>query len=403
MSVEDHKKDRNRDSVKTTTATMPDGKEARIRWDSSNMKSHYPKVLNLSTTHEEITLSLGGDQTRNAGHDQEAYQVSDRIVMSPFTAKRLAILLNDVISKYEAKYGPLEENGSQSTRKSSSPEVRQEVPDHSAEIFPEKAGLLFQLVKNLNLEVGYERSFKVSEKTLLGNRFLLGFSKKSVEQNPSERILGICERIDMPETFLEDFSAKLSEANYVHFGFEENERTCIYKAYLEFYDKIEEEIKNRPSQSAQFLLHLGYKWDVSDNTRRALTTYTWYRSLSVEDILLRLANILDPQKYRKPIEIAKGILNTASSRIPPHDILYLEVSEENNPRRSFDINTYRAALELRELHPLLSKMCQHYSISSETFHALYDQVKTKIFGHLSGGIDREGKDFLTVYYGVEGY
>ena len=135
MSVEDHKKDRNRDSVKTTTATMPDGKEARIRWDSSNMKSHYPKVLNLSTTHEEITLSLGGDQTRNAGHDQEAYQVSDRIVMSPFTAKRLAILLNDVISKYEAKYGPLEENGSQSTRKSSSPEVRQEVPDHAAEIF----------------------------------------------------------------------------------------------------------------------------------------------------------------------------------------------------------------------------------------------------------------------------
>ena len=64
---------------------------------------------------------------------------------------------------------------------------------------------------------------------------------------------------------------------------------------------------------------------------------------------------------------------------------------------------YRAALELRELHPFLSEMCQHYSISSETFQAIYDQVKTKIFGHLSGGIDREGKDFLTVYYGVEGY
>jgi hypothetical protein len=28
-------------------------------------------------------------------------------------------------------------------------------------------------------------------------------------------------------------------------------------------------------------------------------------------------------------------------------------------------------------------------------------METKIFGHFSGGIDREGKDFLTVYFGLE--
>ncbi len=382
---------------------MPGGRKVRIRWDSSNMRSHYPKVLNVSTAQEEITLSFGGDQTQKADHDEEGYQVSDRIVMSPFTAKRLVALLNDVIRTYEAKYGPLVKGGSPSTVESPAPAIRQEVPDHSTEILPEKAGQLFQLVKNLNLEVGYERSFKVSEKTLLENRFLLGFSKSSIKPNPHERILEICERMEMPVIFLEDFSEKLSEANYVHFGFEENESTCIYKVYLEFYDRIEEEIKNQPNESEHFLLHLGFKWDVSDNTRHALTRYAWYRSLEVEDILVRLANILDPQKYRNPFEIAKGILSTASSRIPHHDILYLEVSEENNPRRSFDINMYRATLQLRELDPLFSKMCQHYSISSDEFHALYDQVKTKRFGHLSGGIDREGKDFLTVYYGVKGH
>ena len=403
MSEEDLKNNHHRDAVKTTTATMPGGRKARIRWDDSKMRSHHPKVLNVSTAQQEISLSFGGDQTRKAPQDDEGYRLSDRIVMSPFTAKRLVTLLNDVILKYEAKYGPLEEGGSQSTIKSPTPAIRQAVPDHSAEILPEKAGLLFQLVKNLDLEVGYERSLKVSQKTLLENRFLLGFSKKSIEQNPHERILDICKGMEMPDAFMEDFGEKLSEANYVHFGFEENERTCIYKVYLEFYDKIEEEIKKQANESDQFLLHLGYKWDVSDNTKHALTKYTWYRSLAVEDILVRLADILDPEKYRKPFEIAKGILDTGSSKIPHHDILYLEVSEENNPRRSFDINMYRAALELRELHPFLSEMCQHYSISSETFQAIYDQVKTKIFGHLSGGIDREGKDFLTVYYGVEGY
>ena len=48
-------------------------------------------------------------------------------------------------------------------------------------------------------------------------------------------------------------------------------------------------------------------------------------------------------------------------------------------------------------------MCLHYSIPSEAFHTLYNPVKTEIFGHLAGGIDRDGKDFLAVYYGVEGY
>jgi hypothetical protein len=46
-------------------------------------------------------------------------------------------------------------------------------------------------------------------------------------------------------------------------------------------------------------------------------------------------------------------------------------------------------------------MGQHYAIPSEEFHPLYEGVKNKTFGHIAGGIDREGRDFLTVYYGVE--
>ena len=403
MSEKDLEKKHHSDAVKTTTATIPGGRKTKIRWDDSNIRSHHPQVLNLFTTRQEVILSFGEDRIRNAAQGEQGYQLSDRIVMSPFTAKRLSTQLNDVIRTYEARFGPLEKGSSQSTVKSGSPAMQSEVSEHSTEIRPEKAGQLFQLVKNLGLEVGYERSFKVSEKILLENRFLLGFSKGGIKQNPHKRILDICEGMEMPAPFMENFDEKLPEANYVHFGFEENQKTCIYKVYLEFYDKIREEIKSRANKSEHFLLHLGFKWDVSDNTRHALTKYTWYRSLTVEDILVRLANILDPGKYRKSLAIAEGILTAASSRIPHHDILYLEVSEENNPRRSFDINMYRAALELRELHPFLTEMCQHYSISSETFRALYHQVKTKIFGHLSGGIDREGKDFLTVYYGVEGY
>jgi hypothetical protein len=46
-------------------------------------------------------------------------------------------------------------------------------------------------------------------------------------------------------------------------------------------------------------------------------------------------------------------------------------------------------------------MGRHYSIPPEQFSALYEGVRDKTFGHIAGGIDREGRDFVTVYYGVE--
>jgi hypothetical protein len=229
----------------------------------------------------------------------------------------------------------------------------------------------------------------------------LGFKKERIKQKSCERILDICRRMDMPEDLLETYRERLSEANYLHFGFEENERTWLYKAYLEFYDTFEKEIRNQPGKVAPFLMFLGFKWDALDHRKRSVTRYTWYPLLSVEDMLIRLSNILDSHKYRNLFEITEGFLGMAARKIPPHDMFYLEVAEENNPRRSFDINMYRAGIQLSELGPGLAKMCQHYGIPSEEFHAVSDRFKTKTFGHVSGGIDREGRDFLTVYYGVE--
>lgn len=377
------------------------GDKTKIIWDDSKVRSHHPNVIDVSGSREEIVLSFGRDPELGEGLDEETVQLSDRIVMSPFTAKRLGRLLDSVIGEYESEYGCLDVKPSPVTGPDQDPSLQPNVSRIKRS--DEKVGLLLQLVKNLNVQVGLERSFKISDHTLLGNRFLLGTSKGAISPEPHERILHICKRMDMPENFLEIFKENLTQANYVHFGFEENVTSCIYKVYLELYEEIEKEIKIRPDKTDPFLLHLGFKWDASDNTKKALTRYTWYPLLAIEDILVRLSNILDPHGYKITLEIAKDIVSMASSRVPHNAILYLEVSEENNPRRSFDINMYRAKLQLRELYPFLLKMCGHYSIASEHFHALYEQAKSKRFGHLSGGIDREGRDFLTVYYGVEGY
>jgi hypothetical protein len=97
--------------------------------------------------------------------------------------------------------------------------------------------------------------------------------------------------------------------------------------------------------------------------------------------------------------MATDFLDIVSTRTTHIEVNYFEVTEENSKRKSFDINVYQANLQLEELYPLLLKMCRHYSIPSGEFHALYEPFKSKIVGHLSGGIGRDGKDFLTVYFG----
>ncbi len=44
-------------------------------------------------------------------------------------------------------------------------------------------------------------------------------------------------------------------------------------------------------------------------------------------------------------------------------------------------------------------ICRHYSIPEEQFHKLYEPAKSHILEHLAGGIDRQGRDFFTIYYG----
>jgi hypothetical protein len=78
-----------------------------------------------------------------------------------------------------------------------------------------------------------------------------------------------------------------------------------------------------------------------------------------------------------------------------------EADEEGNPRRSFDVNMLQAKVLLSELYPLWAAMCEHYAVDLETFDALFTPIRNELFAHIQGGVDREGRDFITIYYGSE--
>ena len=84
-----------------------DQQQLKVRWDNTTMRSSYSNVCNVAGTREEIVLLFGMNQSFNADQNEMTIQLNDRIVLSPFVAKRLAGLLDAVIKDYESKYGTL--------------------------------------------------------------------------------------------------------------------------------------------------------------------------------------------------------------------------------------------------------------------------------------------------------
>lgn len=80
----------------------------KVNWDDSNMKSVYANVANVASTREEVVILFGTNQAWKGVEEEVTIQLSDRVILSPFAAKRLATLLNNVVGQYEARFGSLE-------------------------------------------------------------------------------------------------------------------------------------------------------------------------------------------------------------------------------------------------------------------------------------------------------
>ncbi|MGY0219438.1 DUF3467 domain-containing protein [Endozoicomonadaceae bacterium StTr2] len=79
--------------------------ETKIKWDDSKMRSTYANVCNVSSTREEITMLFGLNQAWNAQQKELTIELSDRIILNPHAAKRMAVLLNNVLEQYEERFG----------------------------------------------------------------------------------------------------------------------------------------------------------------------------------------------------------------------------------------------------------------------------------------------------------
>ena len=79
-----------------------------VNWDDSKMQTTYANVVNASSTREEVSVFFGTNQTWNVKEDKElVIQLTDRMVLNPYAAKRLSVLLNKIMAEYETRFGKL--------------------------------------------------------------------------------------------------------------------------------------------------------------------------------------------------------------------------------------------------------------------------------------------------------
>jgi hypothetical protein len=80
-----------------------------VQWNDKNMATHFANVVNVQSTREQVELFFGTNQTWNVSEGSAvAVDLSNRIILTPFGAKRLLAILSGVLREYETRHGTLE-------------------------------------------------------------------------------------------------------------------------------------------------------------------------------------------------------------------------------------------------------------------------------------------------------
>ena len=103
------------DKPGATTVQVPkpapqSGTRQTLRFRTDNLKSSYCNLCNATSTREEVVLNFGLNQNWDqptAKPDVLEVDLQDRVVLSPFAAKRLSEALAKLVGDYEARYGKL--------------------------------------------------------------------------------------------------------------------------------------------------------------------------------------------------------------------------------------------------------------------------------------------------------
>lgn len=241
-------------------------------------------------------------------------------------------------------------------------------------------------------EFNQERSIKIQPHSVTYRRILLGIEK---QQKTTQEWITLFRQLDMPTDASHLLFDKMDKANTVLFAIEEGKATTL-KVYLEFWDYLVELIQQGKQTHEAFALNQGIKWDPDNPNSWVKDTYWCYPMLKTEEITTRLSNLLQDHSAAF-LPVLASILANNKQFPAESDLVYMEVSDANSLRKSFDINCYKKGLHVKDLLPAAMQLASQWSTSSE-FEKHIKPFMDYPLGHVSGGVNRQNIPFLTLYF-----
>ena len=240
------------------------------------METRAANAFKLSLEGGDLVLEFGNVVRNGASSGPAAVAVTDRITLPLDIGRRLAIGLDECLQPHaaalraeEAKALPPAE-AAVAARPGAAP-VRP--PSEEA---GERAAQLLRMVGNLGVPYLYERSFRMCDRALLANRFLLTLDTLDIPGEPRRRgcsksaIAWRCRSAARQEA-----QANFAMAKCVHFGFEADGHRLHLQALSWSAGFRTRRRRGRAQSRTPVLLHLAFKWDLAAGA--AVTSRYWWR------------------------------------------------------------------------------------------------------------------------------
>ena len=258
---------------------------------------------------------------------------------------------------------------------------------------------VIRLVEALRAPYGLERSVKIAPGRLADDRCLISVGRLALGLSPADRLIEIGRALSMPTALDEGLRAGLDGADVVHFGFEAAEDEDVYKIYLEYASQVRQAIA--AGSRAPRLVHLAYKWSAMRPDRYNVTRYTWLPCRNRAEIDARLQDLVPAGEAARARRCVTSLLSRTAALAQSGELLLMEVEEPGNPRRSCDLNVYDAGLNMGEIADLVQAALRDFAVPQARAQAVFERVADRALGHISAGLGRDGKEFVTFYFGVE--
>ncbi|KKB08617.1 DUF3467 domain-containing protein [Devosia chinhatensis] len=91
----------------SATTTDENRQPVSITWNDKDIVSQYSNIATVTATREEFFFLFGTHQNWRGveGGQPVEVELSNRMVLSPFAAKRLLMILNQTVKAYEQRFG----------------------------------------------------------------------------------------------------------------------------------------------------------------------------------------------------------------------------------------------------------------------------------------------------------